>query len=513
MTAAKTLPQVPQSHNSAPRHGVVTLFGYGIQVRVDRSHLLIEDGIGTDRRRIRFPRVGHGLKRLVVIGSDGMVSLSALRWLADQNASFVMLERDGTVLATTGPVRASDARLRRTQALANQSDTALAIARELIDKKLAGQEKVARDKLLAPDNADTIHRFRSELAEADSPESVRLIESQAASAYWAAWRTLSIRFPKKDASRVPAHWGIFGARISPLTGSPRTAVNPPNAILNYLYCLVESESRLAAAALGLDPGIGVLHVDTPYRDSLACDLMEPVRPVVDAYFLDWIARESLKKEWFFEQPNGNCRLLGSFAAQLSETAPTWGRAVAPIAEWVAQSFWSGIRKPVRSERTLPTPLTQRRRSEGRGNEFIPESKPAPYPKKICPGCGTTTKRGRLCVRCGREVLREGLIESAKIGRVVAQSPKSQKKRSETQRRHRIAQLAWASLPKPALLPKETYVKTIQPRLARTAVSAMASTLGVSEPYAADIRAGRRCPHPRHWPTLAQLVGVRTGSAD
>ena len=46
----------------------------------------------------------HGLERLVVIGADGVVSLAALRWLADQNAAFVMLERDGSVLTVTGPV-------------------------------------------------------------------------------------------------------------------------------------------------------------------------------------------------------------------------------------------------------------------------------------------------------------------------------------------------------------------------------------------------------------------------
>jgi len=50
-----------------------------------------------------------------------MVSLAALRWLADQNASFVMLERNGKVLAVTGPVCPSDARLRRAQALAHSS--------------------------------------------------------------------------------------------------------------------------------------------------------------------------------------------------------------------------------------------------------------------------------------------------------------------------------------------------------------------------------------------------------
>ena len=85
-------------------------------------------------------------------------------------------------------------------------------------------------------------------------------------------------FPRSDLKRVPDHWLMFGTRQSPLSGSPRLAVNPPNAILNYLYAVLESEARLAAAALGLDPGLGMVHVDTKARDSLACDLMEPIRP-------------------------------------------------------------------------------------------------------------------------------------------------------------------------------------------------------------------------------------------
>ena len=264
-----------------PRQGVVTLFGYGTSVRVDRGHLILEDGIGTDRRQARFPRVGHGLRRLVVIGSDGMVSLAALRWLADQDASFVMLERDGSVLATTGPVRPSDAKLRRAQALAHSSGAALRITRELISQKLAGQEQVARHKLLDDATANKIAQFRTEVPAADSIANVRLIEAQAALAYWSAWRTLPIYFPRNDFKRVPDHWRSFGARISPLTGSPRLAANPPNAILNYLYAVLESESRMAATTLGLDPGLGVLHVDASNRDSLALDLLEPVRPQVD----------------------------------------------------------------------------------------------------------------------------------------------------------------------------------------------------------------------------------------
>ena len=62
------------------RVSLKTLFGYGIRISMQGGHLLVEDGIAADRSRIRLPRVGHGLKRLVVIGSDGMVSLASARW-------------------------------------------------------------------------------------------------------------------------------------------------------------------------------------------------------------------------------------------------------------------------------------------------------------------------------------------------------------------------------------------------------------------------------------------------
>jgi hypothetical protein len=35
-------------------------------------------------------------------------------------------------------------------------------------------------------------------------------------------------------------------------------------------------------------------MDTPARDSLACVVMEPIRPQVDAFLLDWVTREPLK---------------------------------------------------------------------------------------------------------------------------------------------------------------------------------------------------------------------------
>jgi len=261
-----------------PASGVVTLFGYGASAHVERGHLVLNDGIGMDRRQGRFPRVRHGLKRLVVIGSTGMVTFEALRWLADQGAAFVMLDRDGSVLTVSGPVGPSDARLRRAQSLAHQSGVAVQIASGLISQKLEGQEKLARDDLRNSAVAETIASLRRSLASANSIQEIRQLESQAAQAYWSAWYSLPVNFPTADLSRVPEHWRTFGTRKSPITGSPRLAVNPANAALNFLYTLLESESRLSAAAVGLDPGIGFLHVDTDSRDSLALDLMEAARP-------------------------------------------------------------------------------------------------------------------------------------------------------------------------------------------------------------------------------------------
>ena len=207
MADEETVSHLQNSHNSlSPRLGVVTLFGYGTSVRVERGLLVLEDGIGSDRHHARFPRVCHGLKRLVAIGSDGSVSFAALRWLASQSAAFVMLERDGSVLATTGPVRPSDARLRRAQALAGSNGTAVQLAIELITKKLAGQEKVARERLNNLVVAESIAKLRSGLRSVRRLEAVLSIEASAALAYWSAWSNLEIQYPRIDLRRVPDHW-------------------------------------------------------------------------------------------------------------------------------------------------------------------------------------------------------------------------------------------------------------------------------------------------------------------
>jgi CRISPR-associated protein Cas1 len=486
-----------------PRNGVVILCGYGIAVRVDRGHLIFEDGIGANRSVAKLPRVGHGLRRLVVIGADGMVSLAALRWLADQKAAFVMLDRDGSVLATTGPVRPSDARLRRAQALAHQSGAALRIARELIEHKLAGQEQVARDKLSNSAVADEIARCRVGLTGAEAVEAVRGLEAQGSAAYWSAWKGFCVNFPNRDLPRVPDHWRTFNTRSSPLTGSPRLAADPVNAILNYLYAVLESESRLAASALGLDPGLGFLHYDSRTRDSLASDLMEPVRPQVDSYVLDWVMREPLSREWFFEQRSGNCRLMASLAVGLAETASIWGHAVAPFAEWIARTLW--LSKSGSNGAVAPaTRLTQSRKRQVKGGTLVPVQT-APRQPSICRECGVPITRGkRFCGHCAAKKSKEHMTRIARIGRTLSHTPETKVRRAQALGRHANARQGWTASSLPSWLDNEAYLQKIQPALAGITCTAIASALEVSVPYAASIRSGRRIPHPKHWEKLAGL---------
>lgn len=86
-------------------------------------------------------------------------------------------------------------------------------------------------------------RAREAITTAETIELVRLLESRAAHYYWSAWRKVPINFPKCEFQRVPEYWRTFGTRVSPLTGSPRLAANPVNAMLNFLYAVLESETR------------------------------------------------------------------------------------------------------------------------------------------------------------------------------------------------------------------------------------------------------------------------------
>jgi CRISPR/Cas system-associated endonuclease Cas1 len=84
----------------------------------------------------------------------------------------------------TGPTGPKDARLRRAQALAHVSGIAPAIARTLIDRKLAEQERIVRGLFNDHASAGTIASTRAQLRLVESIDRMRVLESQAAATYW-----------------------------------------------------------------------------------------------------------------------------------------------------------------------------------------------------------------------------------------------------------------------------------------------------------------------------------------
>ncbi|MEQ8832828.1 MAG: CRISPR-associated endonuclease Cas1 [Microcella sp.] len=313
--------------------------GHGIRLAVERGHLIVEDGVADERRRVRFNRATSRLKRLVVIGHSGSVSLDALRWITDVGAVFVQVDHDSNLVTMSAPARHHDPKLRRAQALATDSETGRQIMIDLLSTKLERQATLC-DRIEEITGiigqSEIIRREKTKLDSLATTKELRHREATAAQAYWRAWAKVPVTFSGADAAGVPDHWRIVGPRTSQLDGQwSRRAISPVHAMLNYLYAILEVEATIACHSVGLDPSIGILHADERYRASMAADLMEPLRTHADEVVLTFIARRSLHTGDWAETADGTCRLLEALARELSGYAPAflasalqWGQGVA-----------------------------------------------------------------------------------------------------------------------------------------------------------------------------------------
>jgi CRISPR-associated endonuclease Cas1 len=482
--------------------------GYGVNVHVSRGHLIVEDGIGADRRGARYNRATGRLRRLVVVASTGYISFEAIRWMTDAGCALVQLDHTGRVLATSATPGNDYPALRRAQALAADQDVGVEISRQLLAAKLNGQQAVAAT--LDGDAAAAIGLHEAGLAGCLDLDELRLVEAQAASTYWAAWRGVQVQFATRDVDRIPDHWSRFSQRASTLTGSPRVAIDPANAVANLLYALLEAESTIALVAVGLDPGIGILHTDQRARDSLALDLMEAARPAVDRYLLDLLSRNTFSAAAFGETSAGQCRVMPTLAHRLSTTTLTWAGEVAPHAELIAQRLASeaGVAPPA-------TPLTgQSRRTRRPRTDLVRAFQALPSPTvRTCGDCGAAlpdgVKRCRSChAAANARRLRVQQSEETARRRATRQHPSE---RPEVRARIAQAQRAqWAQRQAASSggftgTPSE-FRRLIAPRLAGLAPRELALATGLSPGYCAQVRDGKRVPHVRHWGAL-QLLGL------
>ncbi len=262
----------------AIRHGVLILDGYGLRVSVERGHLAVSDGIGDSRRQERFSKASCGLRRLVLLGHSGYITLEAIRWIHDVGAAVMQIDADGYVILASGPAGTTDARLLRAQVAASHNGTGLRIVRELVREKLRGQAALLSR---FPDAQRSAREIRdiggARLGLATTMDQIRGLESRAAAAYWKSWETVPVRFARRDERHVPDAWLRFGSRHSLLTGSPRNAVSPANSILNYLFAVLETEARIAACGTSTCKRYGRAHTASASPLSYSFDPVEPKR--------------------------------------------------------------------------------------------------------------------------------------------------------------------------------------------------------------------------------------------
>ena len=498
---------------------MAVLDGFGIKLVVNRSHLVAADGIGPHRRERSWPRTERALRRVVVMG-DGFLTIEALRLCRRIGAAVVVVDHDDVVLASATP-GLDDARLRRAQASATGTEVARRIVVDLLTAKIDGHARVARSMLANSAAADTIEAAAATLESAADIEEARQIEAVAAACYFAAWPTTGVvRFVAKDDPRVPPGWRHFDGRSSALRlgNSNQRAAQPINALLNYCYRLAEIECRLAAVAVGLDPGLGFLHADYPGRDSLALDLLEPIRPDIEAYILRLVAERTFRKSDFIEGPDGVVRVRAPLTHELAATMPTWARLVAPHAEAVTHALAEVV--PGRIVKRTPLTATRRRAAQRTARALGRRASQPPLPFPVCRSCGASVERGDYgyCATCRPEAKDRALAE-AQAGKRAARtrrratgepdpshSPEARARLGTAIGTRNAEALAWDAAHGDTVVDPAAF-GPITAALASVTVSAIAAATGLSKSYAAQIRRGEYVPHPRHWPALAQLAEV------
>lgn len=100
---------------------------------------------------------------------------------------------------------------------------------------------------------------------------------------------------------------LFPERLNFSSRNRRPPKDPVNAALSLGYTLLHTETVLALYGGGFDPFIGFYHALDFARESLACDLVEPLRVEVDRHMLHLFRSEKLRNA-DFAMVDGHCWL-------------------------------------------------------------------------------------------------------------------------------------------------------------------------------------------------------------
>ncbi len=98
--------------------------------------------------------------------------------------------------------------------------------------------------------------------------------------------------------------GLFATSLGFTGRNRRPPPDPVNAVLSLGYTLAHGDALRAIMAVGLDPGVGLLHQPAWGRESLACDLTELARSRVEQLTWRLFADQTLRSSDFSDSSEG-----------------------------------------------------------------------------------------------------------------------------------------------------------------------------------------------------------------
>jgi CRISP-associated protein Cas1 len=238
--------------------------------RVGRSgEQLVISVDGEAERRVALGEVSE-----LVLAGPVALTTPALHEAVRREIPIAWMSSGFWFLATTGARGPRSAAARRAQyAAAADPVRAQRFARELVAAKIRNQRTLLRRNWRgeAAGREAVIERLRllaEKTGEARDRGSLLGIEGEAASLYFQALPCLFT-----DAARS---LGTFDYTRR----TRRPPADPLNACLSLCYALLTRAWTTALEIAGLDPWVGLYHVERPGRPSLALDMIEPFRPIL-----------------------------------------------------------------------------------------------------------------------------------------------------------------------------------------------------------------------------------------
>lgn len=308
------------------------LSGHGMRLAVRHGSLEVWNGFTHHPQQQEtfrfFPGQPDVPSRIVLLDGSGSITLDVLAWLAQQSIPLIQLDYRGAVRAAIGTSGfGTDPGLLALQVrAASDPATVAAVATWFVREKLLASAATLK-ACVAPSESRTaalghiagaVDRLHAPWA--GSKEALLGIEGKCAQAYFNTWRDLPIRWKGTGRKPIPPAWSVIGPRYSGAQKTSRAAIHPAQAMFNYAYAVLESQIRIAVSASGLDPATGFLHQVLSDRPALILDLLEPLRPAIDAIVVRFLNSETFHPADFTIGRDGTCRLHPALARRVVKEA-------------------------------------------------------------------------------------------------------------------------------------------------------------------------------------------------